>query len=98
MQALCKQPEIMPAALDRLKHSESAEVRLLAAQTVRKQCRVFWSQLSPQVSVNQYPTSGNPIVWLNAAPYKHSSVSPIFDIGVTGLGCLAMSLRITVVF
>lgn len=51
LQALCKQPAILPAAMDRLRHSESAELRLLAAQTVRKQCRVFWRRLSPQVLI-----------------------------------------------
>lgn len=48
-QAACKQPEALRALLERLQRSESAEVRLLAGQSLRKAAPKLWRRLSLQV-------------------------------------------------
>ena len=48
-QGACKQPEVLHALLGRLKASHSPEVRLLAAQGIRRHAPKHWRRLSPQV-------------------------------------------------
>ena len=50
-QGACKQPEVLHALLGRLRTSDSAEVRLLAAQSVRRHAPKHWRRLSSQVCV-----------------------------------------------
>lgn len=49
MQALCKQRDIPLMLLSTVRHSESAEVRLLGSQTLRRNLKVHWRQLSKEV-------------------------------------------------
>ncbi|KAK9905642.1 hypothetical protein WJX75_003705 [Coccomyxa subellipsoidea] len=48
LKALCKQRDILLMLLLTVRHSESAEVRLLGSQTLRRNLKVHWRQLSKE--------------------------------------------------
>ena len=57
-QGACKQPEVLHALLGRLRTSDSAEVRLLAAQSIRRHAPKHWRRLSAQVATLRVTADG----------------------------------------
>ena len=49
LQAACKSAEVLPHLVATVQQSQSPEVQLLAAQTLRKHIPRFWRRLSQQV-------------------------------------------------
>ena len=54
-QALCKQRDIPVMLLMVVRQSESAEVRLLGSQTLRRSLKLHWRQLSKEVELQMRP-------------------------------------------
>ena len=50
LQAACKSAEVLPHLVATVQQSQSPEVQLLAAQTLRKHIPRFWRRLTQQVS------------------------------------------------
>ena len=60
-QAACKDAEVLPRLLVTVQRSQSPEVQLLAAQTLRKHVPRDWRRLSSQVRLLRSPAQHPPL-------------------------------------